>query len=373
MSDKPRVCYFIPTLNPGGTERQLLYLIEGLRDTHECTVVCTREAGAWSDRARDCGAQVFELRTLGGWDFRIGWRARNLIEKHRWDIVHTFLSGFDLPVNRASRALGVPVVISSRRELAAWMKPRHLQKQRAANAYVDVVVANSHAVARYAAETEGLDPSRVRVIHNGIDVEAFTRDSGTPDDISIPAGRKIVGMVANFSPVKDHALFLGMAEALLKSRVDIHFLLVGSGLLQRQAVAAIHRCGMQEAFTIASTLDNVAGYLARMDVCVSTSQREGFPNAILEAMAMGRPVVAAGVGGIPELIEDGRSGLLVATREPAHFVAAVTRVLDDADLATRLGAAAHERVCGAFSTAAMVDAHRSLYAAFLDRARGVGQ
>ncbi|MDZ4857765.1 MAG: glycosyltransferase [Candidatus Hydrogenedentes bacterium] len=361
---KPGICFVIPSLNPGGTERQLLYLIEGLRTTHDCTVVCTREAGAWADIARQSGATIYELKTWGGWDPRIGMRIRKVLRECKPDIVHTFMFGFDLPINRVARAEDVPVIVSSRRELAAWMKPRHLRRQCAANELADCTVANSHAAAQFAAKLEGLDAARIRVIHNGIDAGALAAQV-KPVELALPANARIVGMVANFSPVKDHALFVEAASRLASTRSDVHFLLVGSGGLRRNIEGTIQKHGMQSLFNIISTSNECASLLARMDVCVCTSLREGFPNVILEAMALQRPVVATAVGGIPEIIEDGVTGLLVRSRNPRDFASAIARVLGDPALAALLASNAVARVCTSFPIAAMVESHRALYTELL--------
>ena len=371
--ERTRVCFVLPSLAPGGTERQLLYLLEGLRETHACSVICTRSGGDWAGDARAAGAQLFALNTWGGWDPRIGGRARKIFRAVRPHIVQTFLFGFDSPVNRAARGAGVPVVISSRRELAAWMKPRHVRAQRRANALVDCIVANSQAVARFAARQEGLDAAAIRVIYNGVGAETSASRPvpiETRSGQHVPPGKLVVGMAANFSPVKDHSLFLATAKLLIQRRPDIHFLLVGRGPMQNQFEHAVRAAGMQEDFTITSATSDAAELMRAMDVCVLTSKREGSPNVVLEAMALGRPVVAAAVGGVPEIIEDGANGLLVSTRDPNDYAEAVLRCLDDRAWAEAIGACARERVQRAFSLDRMVESYRALYAELVARAGG---
>lgn len=361
---KTRICFVIPSLAPGGAERQLLYLIGGLRTTHDCSVICTRDEGAWAGAARDAGAIVHTLHTLGGWDLRIQPRAARIFRAERPQIVHTFLFGLDYAVSRAARHAGVPVLISSRRELAAWMRPRHIRAQRKANALVDCIVANSNAVADFTAQQEEADRNAFRVIHNGIDTRSFQPKRDREEirkQFGIAPNKKVVGMVANFSAVKDHPLFLAMATLLIARRDDIHFLLLGSGPNREPIEAAIRAETMQQYFSMAATEDDAASFIAAMDVCVQTSLREGFPNAVMEAMALARPVVAANVGGVPELIEDGVSGMLVPSRQPEDFAAVVLRCLDDGAFAARLGLAAHERICSLFTVTRMVDSYRALY------------
>lgn len=365
-----RVCYAIPTLNAGGTERQLVYLLKGLVHDHELTVVCTRTAGDLAGEVRRLGVVVRELPGWGGWDFTIRRRIRHLFRSHRPDILHTFLFGFDLPVNRAARETNVPVLISGRRELADWMRPRHLRMQRMANRYVDCIVANSGAVAEFACEREGINPESVRVIHNGVDADSFV--SQTDPEIlrqryNVPQGRHVVGIVANFSPVKDHELFLSIAEELMRRRSDLHFLLVGKGPLREAVVQKVYARKWEDRFTITWAIAELADVYALMDLCVLCSKREGFPNALIEAMSAGKPVVAGAVGGIPELIEDGVTGRLVGTRGPGAFADAIAGLLDDAAERTRLAGHASAYVREHLTVERMVDAHRALYAELLAR------
>jgi glycosyltransferase involved in cell wall biosynthesis len=361
----------LPSLEAGGTERQLLYLLKGLQESHECSVICTRTGGAWADAARANGARVHELNTWGGRDLRIRGRARTVFQIERPHIVHTFLFGLDLATNRAARDAGVPIVVAGRRELAAWMKPRHVRAQQKANELVDCIVANSEAVADFAAHQEELCRDKIRVIYNGIDAQSFAAKSNPARmraTLRIPDGNRVIGMLANFSPVKDHALFVAAAAVLMQRRQNNHFVLAGSGPLRNEIERDIREKGMQDSFTIASPLDDVASFLGALDVCVLTSQREGFPNAVLEAMALGRPIVAATVGGIPELIEDGVSGLLVASREPSDFANTIARCLDDQPMAKALGIQAQRRVQSEFSVDRMVKGYRALYAELLSHA-----
>jgi glycosyltransferase involved in cell wall biosynthesis len=232
---------------------------------------------------------------------------------------------------------------------------------------VDCIVANSHAVGRFAEAQEGLDANRIRVIHNGIDAGRFMPREAYQHiraRLQIPAGRRVVGMVANFSPVKDHALFLSTAGILTHRRDNLHFLLVGDGPLRGEISRAI---GKSDRFTVTSTRDDVASLISIMDICVLTSRREGFPNVLLEAMALGRPVVAASVGGVPELVDDGVTGLLAHTRRPEEFADAIDRLLNDDAMAQSLGMRAADRVRKEFSTQRMVEAYRTLYAELLAR------
>lgn len=369
---KKRICFVIPSLGVGGTERQLLYLIRGLAEHYEILVVCTRTEGAWGGDAHRIG-RVKVLGLRGGWDPRLKPRLRELFRRYKPAIVHSYMFGFDHAVNVAARAEGVPVVISSRRQIATWKKPRHIRLQKKGNALVDAIVANSHAVAEFAAQQEGESVENYTVILNGIDVDCFQSTINLVQirkRYHIPDGRKIVGIVANFSPVKDHALFVDMARTLLERRDDAHFVMAGKGPLMDEIGARIERYGMQSCVTGLATISELHDVYRMLDVCVLTSRAEGFPNVVMEALATGTPMVAARVGGVPELIEDGVTGTLIDSRDPEVFARAVERYLDDPDEAQRVARRGRALVQENLSLHAMIDAHRKLYEDLL-HAKGV--
>ena len=358
-----RVCFVIPSLDVGGTERQLLYLIKGIAEHFEVLVICTRAEGAWAGDVRRIGrVKVLGLRS--GWDPRLKSRLRKLFQRYKPDIVHSYMFGFDYPVNVAARAENVPVVISSRRQIATWKRTRHVRHQRKGNALVDAIVANSHEVAEFASKQEGESIERYTVIFNGIDIERFNSSTNLSEirkRYRVPIGPKIIGIVANFSPVKDHTLFIQMAQRLLERRSDLHFVMVGTGPLVDETTASIELSGLKEFFTRISTISELPDVYRMLAVCVLTSKAEGFPNVIMESLASGTPVVAANVGGIPELIEHGVTGMLVNTREPDDFADSVEEYLNHPERAERAAQRGRVFVSETLSLQGMIDAHLDLY------------
>ena len=370
MSMRGHIVYVIPTMKVGGTERQLIHLMQGLADDFEISLICTRSSGALIGDARRICPRVHILEASSGWDFRMTKRIYGLLRSHPAHIVHTFLFGLDLFAHRAARRAGTPVILSSRRELATWQKHRHRLMQRLGNRYVDAIIANSQAVANHAIKQEQADPALFRIIPNGVDTDAFTCRQPAESlrkRFSLPLNAPIVGMVANFSPIKDHALFVDMAGILLERRKDVHFLLVGNGPLVERIGELVIRRGYEKHFHRFATASEVAELCAVMDVSVLCSKMEGFPNAMIEAMAAGKPVVAPAVGGITELIHDGETGRLIASRDPKDFAAAVEYFLDHPEAGRATGQSARQWVRENLPMRAMVDRHRKLYLELLAR------
>lgn len=370
----PKICYVVPSLSIGGTERQLILLLKALVNDFDFYVVCTGQEGALAgDVQRLC--KVYALGCLGGWDPRVPRRLDKTLRMYHPDILHSFMFGFDYGVNRTARERGVRVVISSRRQLGTWKKPRHVKLQQKANALVDRIVANSNAAAEFAIEQEDADESLFDVIHNGFDVAPYQKPvdgSLLRRRFEIPSDAHVIGMVANFSSVKDHELFVRIAAELVKRRTDVHFLLVGTGPRREAIKRIVARAGLGEQVTFLATTAELPDLFQVMTVSVLCSHVEGLPNVVMESMAAGTPVVASRVGGIPEIIEDGVTGALIETRDPKTFANAIEGFLDDEELRGTVAQAGATRVAREFTIERMARAYRLVYAELLEEKRGAG-
>lgn len=371
MNARPRLCVVLPSLAVGGTERQVLHLVEGLAAEFEIAVICTRERGQWAERVERF-AKVSALGLRSGWDPRIRRRLRHAFRERRPDIVQSFMFGFDYWVNAAARREGAPVVVSSRRQRATWKKRRHVRLQRRANRMVDAIVANCGAVTAFASKQESEPRDKYAIIYNGVGAVATDVDAGRRARLAltIPHEAPVIGMVANYSPDKDHELFVGMAALIHGNRPDVHFVLAGDGPRRQDIQRTVVQLGLGDVFRFVSGSDDLAGLYAALDVVVLCSRTEGFPNVVLEAMAHGRPVVASDVGGVPEAIEDGITGRLIHDRTPGAFSEAVLALLDDREAAAHMGSRAAQRARDAFGISRMVAAYRDLYRDLLESKRG---
>ena len=158
-----------------------------------------------------------------------------------------------------------------------------------------------------------------------------------------------------------------LLAGLLKRRDDVHFLTVGSGPMVKPVEWLLRKSGLEENFTRVATLGEIADIYSIIDVSVLCSKVEGFPNAVMEAMATRTPVIAANVGGIPEIVRDGETGRLIDGRDPEPYAEAIEGLLEDDGEARRMGEAAQAYVRDHLSLERMADAYRKLYAEMLIR------
>ncbi len=193
---------------------------------------------------------------------------------------------------------------------------------------------------------EGVSPDKVSVVYPGADLVRYASSSGnlqTSALLGIPEDVPVVGIVATFRPVKDLALFLRAARIVLDELPNTAFLLVGHGELKPELERLTVELGIRGSVFFSDGRGAVSDYLARMSVACLTSKSEGLPNAILEYMAAGLPVVATGVGGVSELVEDGVTGYLIRDRTPEAVAAPIVQLLRDDTLRARMGQMSLER------------------------------
>jgi glycosyltransferase involved in cell wall biosynthesis len=231
-------------------------------------------------------------------------------------------------------------------------------------------------------EAEGRTSVPVELIYNGVDLERYAYQEACctlPEEYGFPEGSPMVGVVARLEPEKGHETLLDAWPRVLRSVPEARLLVIGEGSLREALEARAEslgllgepcsgdRCvGTRGARPGAKVLftglrDDVPAVTAALDVAVLPSYREAQGLAILEAMALRRPVVATAVGGVPEMIEDGRTGLLVPPHDATALANAITRVLTDHPLADMLARAGHDMVHERFSVQAMARAVSAIY------------
>ena len=351
------IAIVLTSFDPGGTEHQMTELARRIdRTKFQPHVACLKDQGDFRARITDAGLDIteFPMRT-----FASAGAARQLIRfaawcrHHRIEIVHAcdFYSNIlALPGAWLAR---VPVRIGSRRDV---MMPERsaaqARLQTLAYRFAHRIVANSAAAAGQLRK-EGVTPAAIVTIANGLDLKRAprTRTGGSP----------LVTTVANLRPGKGHEILIDAAAEVARRIPGVTFGLIGDGSRRAELEHYAASRGLSGVVRFEGHRSNVKEILANSDVFAFPSFMEASPNAVMEAMAAGIPVVATNVGGIPEVIVHGESGLLVPPADSRSLAEALVRVLSDSSMATRLGAAGRATVESRFGFERMVGEFEALY------------
>ena len=355
-------------------------LIEGLpRDRFEPHIICLSGFGALEQRARASGAVLHDLsyprlRTDGrlllhrlpAVPLAVG-RLVSLLRQIRPDVLHTMIPVCNVLGAFAGTMASVPRIVCTKLALGVYRdNARALRwlEDRAAPRYA-LVHCKSHGILEDVAAREPIPRSRLRVIYNGLRTEPYglpANRAAVLGEFGIHADAFVFGMVANLIPYKGHAEVIEAAPAVLREFPDVRFLFVGrdDGIREKLARQA-QELGVAHAVTFAGERHDVPQLLSSLDTLVSASHEEGFSNVLLEAMASRLPVVATRVGGNPEAVEDGVTGVLVPARNPGALAAAMLGMRSDPDVASSMGRLGLERVRRLFSYEAMINGMLQFY------------
>ncbi len=378
--DRPiRLALFTDSFIHGGTERQFVQTLRALDPAHfQITVCCLKKTGPFLEDVQAMGFPIldFPVRSLYGPDtLRQQLRLFRMLRAERIQILHAFdfySNIFALPV---ARAAGVPVTLASRREIAGDRSRAQRFAIRLACSVASGVVANSQAAGSVLTGVFGESPRKVAVIPNAIDLDAFRparpREQ-VRSELKLAEDSILIGTVAALRPEKQLDLFVRAAAVAHRSMPNLRFVIVGEGTERRRLESFISDARLQSCVHLLGDRDDVPDWIDAFDAFVLSSQTESFPNAILEAMALGKPVVATRVGGTPEVVEDGATGFLVPNGKPEALAMSMIQLARDSSLRTRMGNAARARVHGNYTLAKLGARLSEVYTARL-RERTAGR
>jgi sugar transferase (PEP-CTERM/EpsH1 system associated) len=355
-----RVCHVSLTLKTGGLERILADLARH-HDPAVCqpSFVAIREVGRFADDIRRAGCVVHQLRSAG----RIGQvrELARLFRRERFDIVHTHNTYPHLYATLAARWAGVPVVVQTRHGQRAGHGWRSRTCYRWAAKLVDRVVAVSDDAARLCIDADGIPADKVQRIWNGIDLGQF----GYHGPINEPQAIS----VARLSAEKDFPTLL-RAVALASPQVyGLQLQIVGDGPERSRLESLCRELGISSRVEFLGERHDVPALLRNAGFFVTSSLTEGISLTLLEAMAVGLPVVATAVGGNPEVVQDGVTGRLVPAGDPEALATAMVGLCRDMRRWPTLGNHGRERACEHFDVHRMAADYETLYHQLLAQAR----
>jgi glycosyltransferase involved in cell wall biosynthesis len=361
-----RIGYCVDSFAIGGTELNAVRTLEALdRQRFQLTVFHFHESGPLHARYQALGAHLVHLPIGPLYAPRTavqGVRFWRLLRREGIEVVHThdlYTNIFAAPWARLAGCR----TIASRRWLDATPRPGLIPLNRWSYRLAHRVVANSALAARLLAEKEGVPRARIVELPNFLEERAFRRVTAEEHRArrrswGIPTGAFVIGAVARLVPVKNHAMLL---RALAELEQDLHLVLIGEGPARRELEALVDELQLRSRVHFTGELVEVTNLHQFFDVSVLCSHSEGFPNSVIEALAAGCPVVATSVGGVPEVIADRRTGLLVPPDSPQALAASLRELQRDAGLRRRLSEAGIDCVRVKYHQSAVIARLEALY------------
>jgi len=366
-----KVCYVIDQLRTGGTETHLLRLIDNLDRKSIVPHLCLLDGEGNESRMLEpehCPVVRLGVNSLlSTYAFRQLVRFRRQLRDWNIDLVQVHFPDSTYFGVLAAKLAGVCRVVRTRRDLFYWVTPTHLRYgkfiDRLYNCFfVDRLLTNCRACQQAACEGEQLSESMVEIIDNGIDLG---RVLSIPEPSSHSSEQKQtlqIGAVSMLRPEKRLDLFVAAASQISKQFPHVVFSVAGDGCERERLRKRIVEQGLSTQFSMLGIIKNVPDYLSGLDVWVLCSDTEGQSNALIEAMAAGRAVVATAVGGNIELIDNRVNGLLITPNDPVALASALKELIEDQSLRLRLATNARRSVAERFSVRKMVEQHQQLYA-----------
>ena len=347
----------------GGAEEMVLNLVRHLPDRYEPSVMCINQAGPIGEEIRRTGVPFSVLGLTPGVSRPVDvLRLRDAVGAAAPTIVHTFLLTGSLYGRFAAMMSGVPIVIGTEVNIYEKKKPLHARVEHWLMRGTDAVIASAESVKDHYVTQVAADPGKVEVIYNAVDwaqLQATMTREEFRKSIGVPIEAPAAGIIARLTEQKAHrVLFESMAQPELAT---LHLIVVGDGELRDELRSRAESLGIAGRVHFLGARRDLGNILASIDIFTMPSYWEGLPLSMVLAMGAGLPVVASRVAGIPEVVKDRASGLLVEAGDSGQLARALAALVEDPAARRRLGEAARAFVRPRFGVDGYVASITGLY------------
>ena len=371
MTNRIHVVQVTYGMGIGGMERVIMDLCRYVDPKRfKFTIVCTSVRGALADQMEAEGVQVIFCKNQSrpAKYFRALELAK-IFTRLKPDIIHTHHTTAFFHGSIGAKIARCPILINTDHCKDYKTVPRRwLLLERAVSKLADHVVAVSNHTRDELIQYEGIKPEKISVIYNGINIKR-TRDQGVMEicnEFGISTEDIVIGTVARLEYQKGIDLLLETVPYVISQNPKVKFLIVGGGALEQTLRKQVHRLNISDNVIFTGWRSDAVDLIELFDCFVSTSNFEGMPMVLLEAMAQSKPIVAMSVGGIPEVVLDGDSGYLLHSRDPKELGLLLTNVIKNQGLRKSMGSKAKERYDAYFTAEVMANAYENLYKKYLN-------
>lgn len=368
-----KICYLITGLNTGGAEMMLYRLIEKLDKTkYNVIVVSIIPLGKVADKIKELGINVVSLEMKSKLELSVIFRLVHILKEFKPTILHSYLFHANLLGRIAGKIAGVPIIISSIRNTIFGGQIRELAL-RYTDFLSDATTIICETAAKRMISRKVVPKEKLHVIYNGIDpkmYENFSEDDRQKMrmEFNIPDTATLLISVGRLQKQKGYPYLIQSAVELKNRGYNFVWLIAGEGELRFQLEQMVKNYGLEDTIRFLGLREDVPKLMFASDIFVLTSLWEGLPGVVLEAMAVGLPVVATDVGGTPELVEDGTNGFLIPPGNPMKMADAIEKLINMSGEARRkIGSMGKEIVKEKFTVETMARKHEGLYVKLLQK------
>ncbi len=361
---KIRILHLISTLDVGGVQGQLLEVVKRMdRRIFENYVGTFSPGGKWEILYREEKIPVVIFKRGFRFDPLLIWRIYSFLREKDIRILHTYL----FTANTWGRLAGIlaspSLIIASERNAIPWKKFPHLFLDYALSDFTHKIITCSEAVRELSIRRSRIPPYKIGVLYNGVDVEKFRpRDKEEcREKISLPGGKKIIGSLGRIHPCKGYVYLLKAGKEILSLYPEVAFVIGGEGEEKKRLENQVKREKIEGNFYFPGYVEDRVSFLNSLDMAIFPSLYEGLGMSILEAMSCGIPVVASQTGGIREIIEDGKNGILVPPGEVRKLTQVILWLLRNPYKAKKLGEEGRRRIKEKFRIEKTVERLQELY------------
>lgn len=375
-SKRLKLSYVINNLNVGGAEKLLLSTVKKLDKTaFDITVFSMLSGNQLAHEFEAAGANVVYLDMTSKRDLTGLLKLYRSFKKNKFDIVHTHLIEADIFGRYAAIFAGIPIIVSTEHSINAWKKnPTRLKSKlrlildRIAAQRSNAIVAVSQKVKDHLVMYEQIPAKKIVVIMNGVEIVKAPKSLPRKNSTNI-----VIGSVGRLFEEKGYEFLLKAYGRVRESIPNLSLRIAGDGPSEQVLKKLAADLGIGPNVEFLGSIDDIPGFLNQIDIFVLSSLREGIPLSLLEAMSFGKPVIATSVGGVPEVIEDGKDGLLVESKSITQLHDAIIQLIKNERRGEILGTNARLKIVKDFDLCRTVMNLSSLYERLIENANAHGQ
>ena len=351
------VLHVVPGLLAGGMELMLARIVSKLSnsDMRHSVACLTGEAVIANSFPTDTDIHIFHSRPN---EPQLPWRLAQMVRKIRPSVIQAWNWGAwpDIAVARLFVSPLVPLIFSFHGSDTSPMPFRRRLACRILTPLTTYIHTISKGSKLFLVDEIGIPTRRIEVILNGIDTDEFS-----PTSRPATIGPLVIGTAGRLSAVKNQFLMIQSFAQVVRDGLNAELRLAGKGPMKHDLLQLAVSLGVKDRVLFADYVENMPDFLRAMDIFVLSSDSEGLPIALIEAMACELPCVATTVGGVSEVLDNGQAGLLVAPRDSAGMAQAMSELASKQDLRRLLGSRARQRVCERYGIQRMIEEYRGLY------------